>query len=159
MGFVKNLAGHYGIDQPKAMALFRRDYPAKKEEVNPKPDISLGLKWGPRATFVSALALVALTVLGYLGYQFFEFRSPPDLAVISPASQLVTEERELVVEGSVGKGATVTVNGQPAEIGDDGGFETVINLSPGVNELVFIAKSRSGLETRETRTVLLKSEE
>src|SRR3989338_2163884 len=57
-GFIKNIAEFLGIEQNKASALFRRDYPPQTIPLNPKPDVGKRFIWSPRFTFVAGISLV-----------------------------------------------------------------------------------------------------
>src|SRR3990172_1081627 len=58
-GFVTSIAKTLKIDTNTVSALLRRDYPPKKLEINPKPDVSEKFSWSPRLTFILGTFIVA----------------------------------------------------------------------------------------------------
>ena len=143
-GFVKNIASALDVDWKKAVALLRRDYPPRRLAINPKPDISSGFKWGPKLGFILGVGFVGILIVGYLGFQYLRFMSPPVLEVWKPADGEVLVERDIVVEGKTGPDASVRVNNQPALVADDGTFRAEIEVTEGMDDIKVEAVSRSG---------------
>lgn len=152
-GFVKNVAKFLDIDERNAVALLRRDYPPKKLPINPKPDVSDKFRWSPRLTFLVGAALVITIVLGYLGFQYARFVSPPPLSVERPKEGEIVKERTLKVSGKTSSDATLKVNNQPVLVSDEGEFEAEIEIFEGTQEIVVQAKSRAGKETVVRRKI------
>lgn len=146
-GFVRSISQTLAMDEKGAAALLRRDYPPKELKVNPEPDVSDKFAWNPRLTFFVGIAVVIIALLSYLGYQYYQFVSPPSLRVDSPKEGQVVEESTLKVSGETKQDATLKVNNQPVLVEDDGGFSTEIEINKTTNEIVIRAISRSGKET------------
>ena len=147
LGFVKNLSEFLELNQARATALLRRDYPPEKLEVNPKPDIKREFKWSPRLTFIAAILIVIFIVASYLGLQYKVFTSSPDLIVNSPESEQEIYENNITVTGQTDSGATVRINNQPTLIDSDGNFSIEIDIVSDTTEIEIRAISRSGKET------------
>src|SRR6185436_16028009 len=65
LGFIKNLSRFYEMDENKAIALFRRDYPPQKNMfISPKAIEKKEFSWNPRLTFVLGIATILLIVGG-----------------------------------------------------------------------------------------------
>ena len=146
-GFIKNIASSLDIDRNQAVALLRRDYPPKNVSVNPKPDVSDKFTWSPRITFLAGVLIIAVLLLGYLGFQYIKFISPPDLVVERPKEEERVTESNLTVEGRTSASSRLEVNNQPVLVEDDGKFKTEIEVFEGTTEIVVKAISRSGKET------------
>jgi len=153
VGFVKGIAKFLKVDERQAVALLRRDYPPKVLPVNPKPDVSRTFTWTPRLTFILGITIVALVILGYLGFQYSNFIRPPKLFVERPLEGEVVKEEKLTVFGRTDPDVTVKVNNQPVLVEDDGTFETEIEIFEGTEEIVIKAVSRSGKETTVQRKI------
>lgn len=154
-GFIRNLAETLEISTNHALALFRRDYPPeKKTTVNPKPDIKSKFVWSPRLTFIAGVSLVILVISSYLVYQYFNFTRPPDLTVTQPSENATVEEDPLIVEGSTDVDATIVINNQPVIVDEEGNFRAQIDISKETKEILILAKSRSGRETKVTRHII-----
>jgi cytoskeletal protein RodZ len=153
VGFVKNIAGFLGVSQKQATALLRRDYPPQKLTINPKPDVSKEFRWSPRLTFVVGVAMVIIVVLGYLGFQYIGFVSPPRLEVFEPREGQVVKVDSIKVSGQTNPDAVVKANNQPILVNEDGAFSADINIFEGTSEIVIKATSRSGKETTVHRNI------
>jgi cytoskeletal protein RodZ len=153
VGFVKNIATYLSEDPEKAAALLRRDYPPKKLEVNPKPDISKKFVWSPKITFAIAVSIVIILILSYLGFQYVQFIKPPTLEISSPSKAQVVTQKDLVVEGVTDMDASIIVNNQPVIVDDEGYFTAEIEVVENTKEIIITARSRSGKETIEIRQI------
>lgn len=148
-GFVKNIANELGLNQEETMAFLRRDYPPRKPQINPKPDVQLTdrFSWSPRLTFIAGISALAFLIIFYLGFQYWQFTRPPSLQILEPEQNTLVSAGELVVRGKTKKGASVEVNNQPALVDEQGNFETIVEVDPETSEIQVKAVSRSGQQT------------
>ena len=153
IGFAKNISKFLEIDERGSVALLRRDYPPKKLSINPKPDVSDKFVWSPKLTFLLGAAVVIAGVLGYLGFQYVRFVSPPPLEVTRPREEEVVKERNLKVVGKTSSDATIKVNNQPVLVSDEGEFVAEIEIFEGTREIEVRAISRAGKETVVKRKI------
>jgi len=153
VGFVKNIAKFLDIDERGAVALLRRDYPPKKLTINPKPDVSDKFTWSPKFTFLVGAGLIIALLLGYLGFQYIRFISPPALVVTTPVQNQIVKQTNLEVSGKTSTDATVKINNQPVVVSDEGEFNAEIGIFEGTKEIIVQAISRSGKETVVRRTI------
>src|SRR3972149_7236683 len=153
IGFAKNISKFLEIDERGSVALLRRDYPPKKLSINPKPDVSDKFVWSPKLTFLLGAAVVIAGVLGYLGFQYVRFVSPPPLEVTRPREEEVVKERNLKVVGKTSSDATVKVNNQPVLVSDEGEFVAEIEIFEGTREIEVRAISPAGKETVVKRKI------
>lgn len=153
-GFVKNISGALDLDEAHMTALLRRDYPPKILRVNPKPEIRDKFKWSPRATFITGVIVILFIVFSYLGLSYLRFITPPHLELQEPIENQVVKESSLKVRGKTDGEAFVEVNNQPVIVGEDGYFETEVEIFEGTQEIVIVAKSRSGKETVIHRKII-----
>lgn len=156
MGFVKTVAAFVGVDENKAMATLRRDYPPHVISQNPRPDISNHFSLNPKTAFMIVIGIVGGLLLAYLLYQYVVFTRAPKLEVITPTQNQQITTEELTVVGKTVSDATVMVNNQPAIVDDEGNFTTEIEVSPETKEISFTAKSRAGKETTLVRRISVK---
>ena len=152
-GFVKNLAGALKLNEERILAILRRDYPPKILRINPKPDVSEKFTWSPKVTFFVGIVIVSLAILGYLAFQYISFISPPPLIVETPYENQVVNGSNLTVYGKSDADSTITVNNQPVLVDDNGLFSAQIEEFEGTEEVVVVAKSRSGKETVVRRKI------
>ena len=156
LGFVKSLAGALEVDPKMAVAVLKRDYPPKKLRITPKPDVSKKFAWSPKLTFAIGVSAVLLILFGYLGIQYFHFRSPPSLSVNSPKENQVVNGNSVTVFGSTESDAKIVVNNQPVMVSDDGKFSVSLDVSKDTKEIDITASSRSGKMTTVTRKITVQ---
>lgn len=154
LGFVKNLSSFLGVNSEMAQAMLKRDYPPKKLFINPKPDVENKFSWTPRYSFWAGILIVILAILGYLGFQYLNFISPPTLEVSQPKEGLVVNSREVFIEGKTDPSATVKVNNQAILVGEDGRFSGKVEIFEGTKEISLEAISRSGKVTEVKRKII-----
>lgn len=85
--------------------------------------------------------------------------SAPTLNVTSPTEGLLINSNKVTVSGTAAAGSDavtltgVTINGEPAEVGEGGAFSEEITLQEGENTITIIAKDSLGKTTTVTRHV------
>lgn len=82
---------------------------------------------------------------------------PPELSIATPANDQWLNEAVLEVTGVAPAAASVTVNGQPALLQDDGSFRREVILQEGDNTLRIEATDDVGNVTAQERVVHLKT--
>lgn len=75
------------------------------------------------------------------------------LIVSEPPDSFVTSNESIAVRGRTAPGSRVTVNGQPAAVAADGGFEATVALRAGDNVIEVKSVTPTGEERAERRTV------
>lgn len=153
-GFIKNLASFYDLDENRAVALFRRDYPPeKKPKTDPKPLPKREFTWNPKFTFAAGIVVAVIVVASYLVFQYSQFVSPPLLEIVEPTENQIVTEQWALVRGRTDPEATVVANSQPLLVNNQGVFEEEIGVAKETKEIIIIARSRSGKETTIRRTI------
>lgn len=83
---------------------------------------------------------------------------PPELSVTNPVNNYVTNRATVTVEGvtndETSSPVTLTVNGSPVTVYDDGTFSTIVTLEEGENTITVIATDGAGRSTTVTRKVV-----
>ena len=153
VGFVKNIANYLGLKERSAVALLRRDYPPQKLSINPKPDVSKQFVWSPKLTFLVGVGIVIAVILGYLGFQYTGFISPPALTLNQPQEGQVVGNPKVIVSGKTNPEATVKANNQLILVNEDGSFTAEVEIFKGTLEIVVTSTSRSGKETVVRRNI------
>ncbi len=97
----------------------------------------------PHRVIRLALAgIVVLTLGTVVTWEVLRVTAPPKLTIISPADNLLTSERRIVLEGEAPPGATVTVNGAPVAVSMAGSFKENIDLRAGANVITIVASKK-----------------
>ena len=156
LGFVKSISASLNIDEHMAIAVLKRDYPPKKLNINPKPDVFSRFTWSPKLTFAIGTIVVILIVLGYIGFQYAKFISPPDLAVDSPKENQIVDGNSVLVFGSTDSDVKIEVNNQPVLVDTEGKFSVNLGVASTTKEVVIKAISRSGKERVISRKITVQ---
>lgn len=153
LGFVRTLSTHLGLVQEKTLAILRRDYPPRKSMINPKPDISKNSFWNPKRAFLITISILVIILVGYLGFQYFSFISPPKLEIFGPKEEELINEENIKVSGKTDLDSVVKINDEQVLLNADGEFETNIKIDKNTTEIEIKAISRFGKETKITRKI------
>jgi cytoskeletal protein RodZ len=110
--------------------------------------------------FVQILVLVflAVSVLGYMGYEIRAMTAPPQLNIFSPTDGFSTHDATIVVSGISEKDASVKINGVVVLLSKDGLFETEIALERGLNVITVQSAKRYSKTAYEYRRVIFEKE-
>jgi len=160
-GYIKIYAQLFGFDHQPLIALLRRDFKESvKGQLVPREFIKPVLKkrqvWGPATFVVVGLALTFITLISYVGLQWYMLSQPPALKIISPVEDSLVAAR-VGVSGQTDADAIVTINSQPVALQSDGSFETEVYLPrEGVNTISIEAQDRRGKVTLIQRLVRVK---
>lgn len=108
----------------------------------------------PRWILAGAIALIAVLVGSYIGWQVQTFLRLPDLALLEPTSEVISGAT-VTIRGRAESNAQVTVNGETTVLANDGVFEVPMYLHPGINVLQIEAKNAAGRTRTITRDLLM----
>lgn len=157
-GFLKIYAGALGLDTEKILAIYRRSVKKleKKEIILEKkqltPDKTIRDMISPRMFVGAILTLFLVTVLGYIGYQLYNFQKNPVLEISSPDSDITVENETLLVSGKTDDQTRVTVNDKEVKVNSEGEFESEYTLNEGKN-LIVIKANRANNQSKETQII------
>ncbi|MBU1966791.1 helix-turn-helix domain-containing protein [Patescibacteria group bacterium] len=159
--YLKTYASVFGFDHQPLIAILRRDFKESvKGKLVPREFIKPVLKnrqlWNPASFVVVGLAMVFLTLIGYVGFQWYQLVQPPELIITTPVEDSLVASRVNVM-GHTEADVIVTVNSAPVTLQPDGSFQTEVYLPrEGVNTISIEAQDRRGKNTLVQRTVRVK---
>jgi hypothetical protein len=108
----------------------------------------------PSRVFLLGLGMVTMVIAAYIGWHVQAFVRQPGLELLEP-EQGVIAASEVKVRGTAEEGSVVTVNGEPILLNEQGVFELVLPLKPGVNVVQVEARGASGSAHVIRRELLL----
>lgn len=160
-GFIKNYSKFLELDSDKMLAIFRRDYEARKHPPRVLESFKSPLEkpsWriSPQQVITGIIAVLVLTFFGYLWIQYHQYVGSPILEVTSPIEQQSVEIPQVTVEGDTDREAKVTVNNQQITVDNTGHFKEEVKLSSSNNSVEITATSKFGKSTTIKRTVFVK---
>ncbi|MBW7955556.1 helix-turn-helix domain-containing protein [Patescibacteria group bacterium] len=160
-GFIKSLAEFYRQDPQPLLATLRRDFKESAAgKLVPREFIRPALKrrqlWTPLTLTFLFLAVIFITLISYVGFQWYSFQKPPSLDVTQPAENQVVGEK-VKVTGKTLPDAIVAINAQPVSLYPDGRFETELSLpKEGTHILTIEATDRRGKKNVIQRIIRVK---
>lgn len=160
-GYIKTYAQIFGFDHQPLIALLRRDFKqSAKGRLVPREFIKPVLKkrqfFQPATYLVMGLGLIFLSLIGYVGFQWYQLTKPPEVSLSAPAENELVASR-VIVRGQTEPEAILTVNSFPVTLQLDGSFETELFLTrEGLNTISIEARDRNGKTTLVQRTVQVK---
>lgn len=160
-GFIKTYASVFGFDHAPVLALLRRDYrESAKGTLIPREFLKPLLKPKRQVSTITlvvfAVGFVFITLLSYIGFQWYRFQQPPLLDITTPA-QLDFVSAEVEVQGKTNPEAIVSVNQTPVVVSSDGTFKSEVSLqTEGTTTLVITATDRRGKTNTVERKVFVR---
>lgn len=160
-GFIKNYSKYLNQDTEKLLAIFRRDYEAKKHppivlKSFSKPVGGRRIQITPSRVLALVIILVVVGFFGYLWLTYRQYVGAPPLSVTSPIDQQTVEIPAVLVEGKTDPEVKVMVNNQEIGLDKTGYFREEIKLSSSVNTITVTATSKFGQSSRIEKTVFVK---
>jgi len=153
-GFLKNYAKFLGLSPDSVLAVFRRDFSFPKETTPKKKNsFSFNFDWSSKNILILIIIVSLLGLGGYLGFQYFSFRKAPFLEVVSPSEGEEVFQEKVEVKGKAQPDSLVSINDIPVFLSLDGKFRLEVEVFPGENKIIVVAKNRFGKETKLERTV------
>lgn len=156
-GFIRNYANAVDLNPDQALAVFRRDYDQDpRGQVIPRkltqPNTRTQSLFTPKTTLVLS-SIIFVSLLGaYFVYQYRLLAGAPQLVITQPQDN-ERVNATLTVVGRTDPQATIAINNQKVEVGEDGVFEQSLILPEGTRTITIEATSRSGKTKTVQRTV------
>lgn len=157
-GYIKTYGHYFDFDHLPLLALLRRDFKeSAKGTLVPreflKPVLSQSKGWSLSRWIMIGVASIFLSLLSYVGVQWWRFQQPPQLAVSQPLEG-DTVAAQVEVVGKTETDATVTINAQPVSLQQNGDFTSEIFIPrEGLATITIISKDDRGKATTVQRTV------
>ncbi len=99
---------------------------------------------------------IVLAIGGYLGLQVYHIIEPPQLTILNPSSNYITNKPNITIRGIASLETKILVNGQPVHNKNNGEFKQSLDLSPGVNTILVSAQNKHGKITKKTLHIVLQ---
>lgn len=148
LAYLKKIASFLGLDRSRIFSLYHE---VEKGQKTDRVVVSEKTFYISRDVWVNAL--IVIVVLGFLGYQAYNFFRPPFLVITQPSDDFVSNEGRVDVRGRTEQGVRVVINGEDVEK-DENEFSYSYFLTPGVNTLDIVAERRFGGQLRIRKTVM-----
>ncbi len=156
LGFLTKYADFLGAPREKLLADFRRE----KEFGRPFEPIPTIRKYKekifitPKIIIIFGLILLGAGLIFYILYSIKNFTSPPNLEISSPVTETVIREDQVEVIGKTDQGCSLKINDQTILIDENGNFQEVLRLQPGINNIEIRSMNRLKKETVKVIKIL-----
>lgn len=164
-GFLKNYAKFLGVNTERAVAMYRREREYKKGDpvissAEKVQDKTINLTITPGRIIGLGLLIALILAVGYIGSYIGRVLREPELRILAPVpveagteESLRVSDTNVLVEGEVEVGSTLSVNGQEYETNNFKKFSEQFELQPGLNTFVLVAESEFGRRSELTFNV------
>ena len=162
-GFLAKIADTLKIEREPILEAYKQElsfWPAKSSGAEDKlPQNRFALKSRKKITILIILALVVLTVLIFLAFQFSAFLGNPQMEITNPKeNNSISNNQIIVLTGIINPQDKLTINNEEVLAKNDGEFEKEFALQPGPNAVEFKIKKFLGKEIRITKIITYQPE-
>lgn len=157
-GYIKTYSKIFGFDHSPLIAMLRRDYKeSAKGKLVPREFIKPVFKRRSSRTSITLVIVILIGVfsslIGYVGFQWYNLNKPPELRVFKPEERDIVSSN-VIIEGETIPDAIVTINGQPVALQPNGDFRTEILIpNEGISIITVETKDRRGKTNVVQRSV------
>lgn len=158
---LKSYVSFFGANESYYLHKFREGVEAREIVRDGKTFLPRPMRIGahemavtPRIVTAAGFLCFAFLLGGYVYAQAHAMSVAPPLEIFSPMDGQKIEEPLVVVKGETLPGSSVTVNGAPAVVGDDGLFEYRLNVPRGTTVIRIVSRRRHGNESAAARRVI-----
>lgn len=156
-GFVRNYADYLDLSTPEFLALFRREFDAKRDfKVLPEGFTDLGNLRTNSLVHKDKLMVMFFIALLFLAYIVFQYRQVfinPSLEITSPHENEVISSQNIEVKGKTDSNATVYIDNVAVPVDKNGLFAKNIDLFEGKASIEIKAVNRFNKQTIIERNV------
>jgi len=147
--FIKAYARYLGVPHQPLVDNFK-DYRDESDAANrvfvdvaaPKHRFAVSYKLIRNLGF----AIVALALLGYIGFAVRNILTPPPITVSFPPNDYVAESQQIEIAGKVAADTTLKINGEEALTDEAGNFKEKVDLGEGLNTIKLGAQRKHSAE-------------
>ncbi len=164
-GFIRSYAQYLNLDPAKVLRMYQREKglvesikKANTKSIVRKPTNAPKVVITPKTITIATISLLALIIVGYIGWQVSILAAPPKLTLTNPVEDISINKNTFSVEGTTDSGATLYINDTEVGVGSNGQFNEDVNLQQGVNVLIIRAENKMGKSTEIKRTIVANVE-
>ncbi len=157
-GFVQHYASYLGLIGSEVAGKYALERGGIEQGKTNRPKLERSKRLvftGPIAAALG-IAIIVVSIVTYLVWQFSALAAPPGLTVTSPEVDQMITGSVINVTGKTTPGSDVSVNDSPLLTDTDGQFSEKVALQDGINSIRIKSTSKLGKTTVITRNVLAK---
>jgi|GEM_PF-4571199 len=152
-GFLIKYCEYLNIDSEKLLPFWRRDFNISTKKQKTSSNFFSKLKITPLVFSILVFAVIILSFVSFGLIQYAKFKKPPSIELDSPVESKVYTNSQVVVKGKTTEGSKLFMNNTELSLDSEGNFSENLNVSPGLNKLIFRSISPLGRETVKNLTI------
>jgi cytoskeletal protein RodZ len=160
-GFVLAYAKYLELPAHETLELFEKEAKIRRKCLVAKISYNQTLKEKkalitPKILAYFGLCVFVVALFSYVIYQILSFTGNPNLKIITPENNLITESDTIDFSGMTDTDAAIAVNNESVPVSDDGRFVLSLKLHRGVNVIKVEAVNKAKKESSEVYTIEYK---
>jgi cytoskeletal protein RodZ len=156
--FIKKLAKTYSLNESSLLKIYlaEKDSQLTLQILRPSKKIK---NWHtrfltPKVIRLTAIIIVILAGLSYLGFEVNNIFKAPLLKILSPQTEIITDQQNIEIIGQTEPEVDLTINNQKILADEQGNFTKKVDLVDGVNVFTISAKKQHSKEQIATLSIL-----
>lgn len=157
IGFIKKYAEVLGIDEAPVIAEYEKELIGLKleDKIVKLPSLDEKNKFlKPKKIITGLILLLLVIVLMFFLKQIFYVFKGPDIFLLSPSKDFMTDFGKLNVSGRTNYGTELIINGEHVYVDKSGNFAKEVILTEGFNSIRVFAKNKFGKTAEVVRSVI-----
>ncbi len=160
-GFVLAYSKYLGLTGSEVLSLYDKEVRIRRGSLKTKISYNQPLKEKkvlvtPKILAYFGLSVFLVLLVSYIILQVLNFAGNPNLQIISPQNNLVTENDSIDLSGITDTDTAISVNNENVPVSDDGKFILKLKLHRGVNVINVRALNKAKKESTQVYTVEYK---
>ncbi len=102
------------------------------------------------------LFFLIISLFLYLGYYLLKSKETPELLIYQPKKDIITQSRQILIEGKSDAGAEIRINGELVLADENGYFTETIYLKLGLNEIKISSKKKYSQKNIIERNIIVQ---
>lgn len=152
-GFLIKYCDYLNINWEKLLPFWRRDFNVSSKPKETSVSFLSKINITPLVFSVLVFGFVIFSFVSFGFIQYTKFKKPPNIEIESPVEDQVYSSSQVVVKGKTTEGSKLFMNNTELSLDSQGSFSENLNVSPGLNKLVFRSISPLGRETIKNLTI------
>lgn len=159
--FLKEYAGFLDLNVDRLLEEFEKEKKVEEQEKKRPYFSNFRLKKinfivFPKITKSLTIVLITAICFAYLGYYLNNLLSSPELNIVKPKNDVITQEDRISVIGETNSEVKVYINGEAVLTDPTGEFNKEIRLKQGVNNIRITAQKKYSQKNTINKQILAK---
>lgn len=160
-GFILAYAKFLDLATDSVLGQYEKEAKIRRNSTAAKISYNQSIKEGrvlvtPKILAYAGLSMFFISLFSYVVIQVLNFAGSPNLKIVTPDNNMVTESDTIDLMGITDTDTMVAVNSENVPVSDDGKFSLKLKLHSGINVVKVKAVNRIKKESSEVYTIEYK---